>query len=103
MSDNMLDRSGYSEENNYINHAEAEKIQALRDKRNAQKAKLEKEMHWMKCPKCGSSMEEIELDRIMVDKCSSCNGIYFDEGELELLINHKTSETFLDRLRGFWK
>ena len=76
MSDSMLDKSGYSSEDQYINHSEAEKLQALRQERANQKAKLEKEMHWMKCPKCGSSMEEIELDQIMIDKCSSCHYIH---------------------------
>ena len=103
MSDNMLDKSGYSGEDQYINHAEAEKLQALRKKRAAQKSKLEKEMHWMKCPKCGSAMEEIELDHIMIDKCTSCHGVYFDDGELDLLLNHKTSESVIDKVRGFWK
>jgi Zn-finger nucleic acid-binding protein len=37
----------------------------------------------------------------MVDQCSSCNGVYFDAGELELLIKHsKPGGTLLNRLFG---
>ena len=64
---------------------------------------LEKELHWMKCPKCGSDMEEIEIEEVMIDKCKKCFGIYFDDGELELLISRQQSSSFLDKVRGFWK
>lgn len=102
MSDNLFSKSGYSEEDHYINKAESEKIQQIREKRDAQKKKLEAESHWMKCPKCGSEMKEIEIDKILIDKCTSCKGTYFDEGELELLISRKESSSFLDTIRGFW-
>ena len=31
-------------------------------------------------------MEEIDLAHILVDKCKSCQGIFFDHGELETLL-----------------
>ena len=103
MSDGMFSKSGYNEEDHYVAKHEAEKIQKLRDDRAAKKAQAEKEAHWMKCPKCGSDMEEIELEAIMIDKCTSCHGVYFDDGELELLLDCKTSSSLLDKVRGFWK
>jgi Zn-finger nucleic acid-binding protein len=43
-----------------------------------------KELHWMKCPECGSDMKEEPLaEKIMVDRCTRCGGIFFDRGELE--------------------
>ena len=103
MSDNLFSKSGYSEEDHFISKHEAEKIQKIREERAEQKKKAEKEMHWMKCPKCGSDMEEIELHSIMIDKCTNCHGVYFDDGELELLMNHKESSSFFDKVRGLWK
>jgi PAT family beta-lactamase induction signal transducer AmpG len=41
----------------------------------------------MRCPKCRSDMHEIELDGTIVDRCSECNGLWFDEGEVEALSN----------------
>jgi len=51
-----------------------------------------KELHFMCCPKCGENMDEIELNGIKIDKCFTCNGIFFDDGELETFIaNNKGS------------
>lgn len=42
-----------------------------------------KQAHWMKCPKCGMDLQEIELHGVKVDQCASCGGVFFDAGELE--------------------
>lgn len=34
-----------------------------------------KELHYMRCPKCGMHLIEIDYKRIAVDKCSSCEGV----------------------------
>ena len=39
----------------------------------------------MRCPKCRSDMEQILIDGTEVDRCSSCQGLWFDDGELEKL------------------
>jgi uncharacterized protein len=41
----------------------------------------------MICPVCKNSMLVIERDRIELDHCSNCGGIWFDSGELELLLS----------------
>lgn len=40
----------------------------------------------MDCPACGKPMIVLELDRVEVDHCISCGGIWLDGGELELLL-----------------
>lgn len=45
----------------------------------------EKELHWMRCPKCGAELTEVEFRSVKVDKCFSCGGVYLDDGELEQL------------------
>ncbi len=42
--------------------------------------------HWLKCPKRGSDMEVEHLEGIEVDRCTVCEGVYFDHGELEALL-----------------
>ena len=44
-----------------------------------------KELHYMRCPKCGMQLIEIDYKRIAVDKCSSCGGVWLDAGELEVV------------------
>lgn len=51
-------------------------------------AKLKK-LHHMCCPKCGHAMVEVELDGVKVDKCTGCKGIYFDDGELEQILERQ--------------
>ncbi len=41
----------------------------------------------MICPVCKNSMLVIERERIELDYCSDCGGIWFDSGELELLFS----------------
>lgn len=42
-------------------------------------------LHSMKCPKCGMELEEIIFDDVRVDKCFSCDGLWLDKGELDLI------------------
>lgn len=39
----------------------------------------------MRCPKCGVGMEQIDFDGVEVDRCTACEGIWFDAGEAEQL------------------
>ncbi len=39
----------------------------------------------MECPKCNSDMEKITYEKIQVDRCSNCKGIWFDMLENEHL------------------
>ena len=39
----------------------------------------------MRCPKCRSDMEQIEIEGTEIDRCSSCHGLWFDAGELSKL------------------
>ncbi|MFC1941848.1 zf-TFIIB domain-containing protein [Chloroflexota bacterium] len=40
----------------------------------------------MKCPACNGLMIVVEHDKIEVDYCLRCSGVWFDAEELELLI-----------------
>ena len=55
-----------------------------------------KELHFMKCPKCGMNLVEIDYKSIKVDRCSSCEGIWLDTGELARIV--KLEKGALDRL-----
>ncbi len=40
----------------------------------------------MKCPACKSIMIVVEHEQIELDYCPDCGGVWFDAGELELLL-----------------
>ena len=97
--------SGYDEEERYFHDKDVELLKKKRDELNRARtervAEAARSEHWMKCPKCGADMQEIEMDGILVDKCSECEGIYFDRGELELMIEaHKGGFGRLRKLFG---
>lgn len=48
-----------------------------------------KQLHWMKCPKCGMDLKEIEVHGVKVDQCASCGGVFLDVGEMEQIAGHE--------------
>jgi len=53
-------------------------------------------MFWsgaMRCPKCRADMEQIDVEGVEVDRCTICNGIWFDAGEMDLLKNKQAAAT----------
>lgn len=78
-----------------------------REKERAEKEQAEvrrrlKELHFMKCPKCGHDMKERDFEGILIDVCSFCEGIYLDARELEGLFLKREAERkgMLKRLLG---
>jgi Zn-finger nucleic acid-binding protein len=58
--------------------------QRIADNLKQEEGRKRKELHWMKCPKCGSSMTEAPLhENVKIDRCTRCGGLFFDRGELE--------------------
>lgn len=72
--------------------AEAEKLARMNEE---EKEKL-KELHFMCCPKCGHKLIEISYSEILVDKCSNCDGIWLDAGEIEHV--SKLGESKMEKL-----
>jgi uncharacterized paraquat-inducible protein A len=60
---------------------EAEKQKKLM----AQERQQLKELHHMRCPKCGMQLIEVDYRDHKIDKCSACSGVWLDAGELESL------------------
>ena len=100
--DENVKNLGYDREEEYFykaNKALIEKKRKELDAQRAQQVQEQKTPHWMKCPKCGSDMKEIDLQGIKVDQCGECLGIYFDRGELELLMESREAKGFLGGLK----
>lgn len=51
-----------------------------------------KKLHWMKCPRCGHDLVEKEMRGIKVDVCTLCEGIFFERGEVEDLLQKHAEE-----------
>lgn len=92
-------------EEEYFARKEYEKKQKLEQEKNMrlkdEERKQLKALHFMKCPKCGMELIEIEYKGILVDKCSDCAGIWLDAGELEVAA--KMEKSGLDKLFSVFK
>jgi len=60
-----------------------------------------KELHNMKCPKCGMNLVEIEYRSIRVDRCSACEGVWLDSGELKAVT--ELDKSLLDKLYSVFR
>jgi len=60
-----------------------------------------KDLHFMKCPKCGMELIEVDYKNVRIDKCSECDGVWLDAGELEAVSN--LEKTGLDKLFSVFK
>ena len=49
----------------------------------------------MNCPFCNNPLVILELNQVEIDYCTSCHGIWLDNGELELLLQDSEEKTKL--------
>ncbi len=108
----MVESDRRSEDDWFLKHEKKllDAAREAREKREKERAAKEAEgerqrlrdLHYMKCPKCGHELKEESIEGIAVDRCSFCEGVYFDAGELDQLLTKKADEGkgFLRKLIG---
>jgi hypothetical protein len=92
-------------EEEYFARVELEKKKRLEEERLKTLAEEEKsrlrDLHHMRCPKCGMKLKEIDYKGVNVDKCFSCDGVWLDAGEMDVLA--KLDRPALDKLFSVFK
>jgi len=87
-------------EEEHFARLEFEKKKKLAEQNQAKMAAEEKkklkELHHMRCPKCGMQLVTIKYKDIDIDRCTGCNGVWLDAGELEQVadLEHSTLGKF---------
>jgi hypothetical protein len=76
-------------EEEYFAKAEAERIERKRAEQARLASDTERKSHYMRCPKCGGHLVTQEYHRVQIDRCPDCQGVWLDQGELDLLANHE--------------
>jgi uncharacterized protein with PIN domain len=93
------------QEDEYIARMEFERKKKIEGEKHNKLAEEEKkklkELHYMRCPKCGMELIEIDYKEVKIDECSSCQGIWLDAGELSAV--SKFEKTALDKLFSVFK
>jgi hypothetical protein len=107
MNHDDIKKLGYDKEEEYFYELNRELIERKRreldQKRKNKETQGRTSPYWMKCPKCGSEMKEVEFSRIKADQCSGCHGLYFDQEEFETLVEVKHHTGFFESIRKFFK
>ena len=91
-----MDEIGRQREDDWFRENEKRLLEDARRAREAREAERKakesaaesqrlKDLHYMKCPKCGHDLKVEKLDAIEIDRCTFCEGFFFDAGELEQL------------------
>ncbi len=63
---------------------------------------MRKELQYMRCPKCGACLKEIEHKSIKIDKCPQCDGAWLEAGKLETAL--QAEKTVIENIyRTFMK
>jgi hypothetical protein len=104
-----LNESDRSREDDWFRRNEQELLEAAKGARlkrqqareaaekSEETARLRK-LHHMKCPKCGHDLKVEDGLGIEIDRCTFCEGIYLDAGELESLFRKR-----FDERKAIWR
>lgn len=80
-------------EQDYFGKVEFEKKRALSKKANSkikeEERKRLKELHHMRCSKCGMELGSVVFKGFLIDKCYECGAIVLDQKELEKLVGEE--------------
>jgi hypothetical protein len=92
-------------EEEYFARMELERKKKIESEKHKMLAREEKEklkeLHFMRCPKCGMKLVEVDYKGIKIDECSECEGLWLDSGELTAV--SKLNKTSIDKLFSIFK
>lgn len=79
-------------EDEYFAKRDAEWLRERRAQLDSERAAREKSQPRLVCPRCNAQLEERELQNVHIDVCSKCHGVWFDAGELEMVLHTPRAE-----------
>lgn len=91
-----MDDRGQALENEYFYRKEQELIAKM-------KAKLEEESAVtldLKCPKCDGTLVETDFEKIKIDVCDKCTGVWLDPGELTQIVDKDEESSWFGKFFG---
>lgn len=80
-----IEQKPSANEEEYFARHDAELLKAKRAELDARRDEAERHSHYMRCPKCGGQLVERDFQRVKIDACADCKGVWLDGGELEQL------------------
>jgi len=96
---NKWDERKKAKEDEYFVKKEQELVAKLKAKQAAETKEATKKASSMTCPKCGEPLKTRTFQKIEIEQCTGCSGIWLDPGELEQ-VSKKDSDSWLGK---FWQ
>lgn len=96
---NKWDERKKAMEDEYFVKKEKELLEKLKAKQEKESKQNLKAAASMRCPKCGEPLKERSFQKIAIDQCTGCGGIWLDPGELEQIAK-KDDESWLGKFWG---
>jgi uncharacterized protein len=96
---NKWDERKKAQEDEYFVKKEKELIAKLKTEQEKEARQSTQQICFMRCPKCGESLKESTFQKILIDRCTGCHGIWLDAGELETVAGRE-NESWIGKL---WK
>lgn len=101
-----MSNDGVDLEEDYFAREDRKKLEALKQEADEKKAAQErverKALHYLKCGKCGASMDTKVFKGVEIEVCPECGAVLLDSGELEQLAGKDETgawETIADLFR----
>ena len=96
---NKWDERKKAQEDEYFVKKEREQLAKLKAQQEAEVKEAAKKAAYMRCPKCGEPLKSRSFQKIEIDQCTGCGGIWLDAGELES-VDEKEGGSWLGK---FWQ
>jgi uncharacterized protein len=96
---NKWDERKKAQEDEYFVKKERELLAKMKAKQEAEAKEAAKKASFMMCPKCGEALKERSFQKVTIDQCTGCDGIWLDAGELEQVAEKEESSW----LGKFWQ
>jgi uncharacterized protein len=96
---NKWDERKKAQEDEYFVKKERELLAKLKAKQESETKAAAEKSAAMRCPKCGEPLKARSFQKIEIDQCTGCNGIWLDAGEMEQVAG-KESDSWLGK---FWQ
>lgn len=84
----MTDKPSRNEDEYFVKES-AKLIQRKRAEADRQAAEEARQLHRMKCPKCGADLHREGYHGVQIDRCAECQGMWLDAGEAEDLLRRE--------------
>jgi uncharacterized protein len=79
-------------EDEYFARRDAEWVKQRRAELDKQESDSAKAAGAPKCPRCQSPLTERQFQTVKLDACEKCKGVWFDAGELEMVMLLKRAD-----------